>query len=148
MKAVHFIIAFIFLSISSQAQMMFDDPYRQEVSTDYTIELVIKYNDHLLSEMVWSYNDKQTLGMQQDGIITLKILDDSERLRALELPSFQIAIRDIKTGTQRMLSNKTYTEIPANEIVEQCKEGENIIIMTTDRKYILRDNLIELLLGC
>ncbi len=128
--------------------MMLEDSYNEEVVSDYTIELVIKYDDYLLSEMVWSYNDKQTLGMQQEGILTLKILDDSERLRAIESPSFQIAIKDNKSGNQRMFSNQTYTEIPANEIVDHCKEGESIIIMTTDRKYVIRENLIELLLGC
>lgn len=147
MKAIQLIIAITFLSLSAQGQMMDTDPYREIVSTDYTIQLAIKYEDKLLSEMPWS-NKKLSLGMQMYGDISLKIVDDGERLSAIGTPTFQIAIKDNKTGTQRMYSNKVYTEINTETIVAQCKEGESIIILTTDKKYSLSQNVIELLLGC
>lgn len=147
MKIIQLIIAITFLSTAAIAQMNFNDPYRQEISTDYTIELAIKYGDHILSEMPWS-SKSQMLGMQMYEKLSLTILDNSKRLSAIESPTFQIAIKDIKSGTQRMYSNEVYTEIPVEEIIQQCKEGESLIILTTDRKYVLRDNVIELLLGC
>lgn len=140
-----FIVAI--LSISTQAQMMFEDPYRQEVNESYTIDLIIQYDNKPLNE--WSFaKERLTLGMGMYGDISLKIIDSSQRLTSIEDPTFQIAIIDDKTGTQRMLSNKVYTKVNAEEIVSQCDEGESIIILTTDRKYALPKNIIELMLGC
>ena len=147
MKTIHLILALTFISLTIQAQTMFNDPYRKVLSTDYTIELAIQYKDKLLSEMPWSSN-KLSLGMQMYEDISLKIVDDGERLSAMDTPVFQIAIKDNKTGTLRMFSDKVYTEINAETIVEQCKEGESIIILTIDRKYALPQNVIELILGC
>lgn len=140
------IIAFTFSS-NSKGQMMFEDPYRQESKDYYAIELIIQYDNKPLHE--WSFSkEKLTLGMGMHGDITLKIVDSAERLTAIETPTFQIAIKDNKTGTQRMISDKVYSKISAEEIVSKCQEGESIIILTTDRKYALPSNTIELLLGC
>lgn len=147
MKTLSLLLFFSFIILNIQAQSMFNDPYRAVTSTDYTIELAIKYDDQLLSEMPWC-KTKMYLGMQMYGDISLKILDDGERLSSVDTPTFQIAVKDSKTGTIRMLSNETYTKVRAEDIVKQCKEGEDIIIMTTDRKYFLPQNSIDLLDEC
>ncbi len=147
MKILQITIACILLSISSKAQTLFNDPYRAVVSTDYTVELAIKYEDKLLSDMPWSQSGLM-LGMQMYGQISLQIVEDSERLSAIDAPTFQIAIKDNKTGTLRLYSDKVYTDIKADDLVSQCKDGESVIILTTDRKYVLKQNQIELLLGC
>jgi|GEM_PF-5667248 len=147
MKALPIIIVITLLSLGAQAQMMFEDPYRQEVSTDYTVELAIEYDGKLLSE--WSFSkNKLSLGMGMHGDITLKILDAAKRITCIETPKFRIAIKDTKTGTIRMYSDEAYSEINAETLVGKCKEGESLIIMTIDRKYALRNNEIELMLGC
>ncbi len=147
MKVVLSLLGVLIFSLSASAQMMFEDPYRKEVNANYSVELIIQYDDKPLHE--WSFaKEKLTLGMGMYGDITLKILDNSERLTSIEDPSFQIAIKDDKTGTQRLLSNKIYTKVNAEKVVSQCKEGERIIILTTDRKYSLPNNTIELMLGC
>ena len=148
MKTAYFIVALILISLTSQAQYLSTDPYDAVLSTDYTIELAIKYEDKLLSEMPWSKNTL-SLGVHMYGDISLKIIDDTERLSAIDTPTFQIAIKDNKSGTQRMFSNQIYTEINAETIVDQCKEGESIIILTTNRKYTLPQNVIKLMIdGC
>ena len=147
MKTLQLLATLTILSINMSAQMMFNDSYRQEINTDYTIELVLKYGDHQLADMPWS-STKLMLGGDMYESLSLMIKDDSRRLSAIEIPTFQIAIKDLKTGTQRMYSNEVYTQIPVDEIIDRCKDGESLIILTTDRKYALPNNEIGLLLGC
>lgn len=147
MKILQLITAITFMSIGLQAQMMFEDPYRKEVSTDYTIELAIKYDGKLLSE--WSFSKTNlTLGMGMPGDISLKILNDEKRISTIDQPTFRIAIKDTKTGTIRLASYNEYSTMNVETLVGMRKEGESIIIMTTDRKYTLPQNEIEVMLGC
>lgn len=147
MKAIIVITGLVLFSLSAQAQLGFVDPYRQESSSDYSIELAIEYDGKLLSE--WSFSgNRLSLSMGMHGDLSLKILDSAQRLTAFEDLSFSIAIKDSKSGTIRMFSDKTYSTINAEEILERCKEGESIIIITTDRQYSLRQNEVELLIGC
>jgi len=147
MKTVFTFLAMTIMAISIQAQMMMEDPYMPDANESYAVLLEIYYDNKPLDE--WSFSkEKLTLGMGMYGDVTLKIVDPAERLTAIDNPTFQIAIKHNYTGTHRMLSNKIFAKISVEEILSQCKEGESVIILTTDRKYALPRNTIELMLGC
>lgn len=147
MKTILLTLTFTLTSLYICAQTKFTDPYRDVTATNYSVELVIYYQDQLLSKMPWCQKSL-TLANGMNGKLSLRILDDSQRLTAIESPTFQVAIKDTVTGTQRMFSNQIYQEIEVEEIIKQCQEGESMIILTTNKKYKLAQNIIELMLGC
>lgn len=55
---------------------------------------------------------------------------------------FMIAIRDANTQTLMMYSKELYREIDIAKIMEKCRKGDSIVIMTMNEKYALPHNEI------
>ena len=57
---------------------------------------------------------------------------------------FMVAIENERTKTKYMYSNQVYQEIDLEDILKKCEAGDKIIIMTTDQKYALTHNVIDI----
>jgi hypothetical protein len=55
---------------------------------------------------------------------------------------FKIAIRDKQTQTLTMYSDETFKQADINQVLQKCKRGEKIILLTTKAKYALPHNEI------
>ena len=55
---------------------------------------------------------------------------------------FKIAIRDKNTGTLTMFSGDTYRKIEVQKVLAQCKPGDHIVLITTERDFALPHNEI------
>lgn len=53
---------------------------------------------------------------------------------------FKIAIRDFNTKTLISFSDKTYEEIEASAVLNQCRRGDYIVFLTLDRDLALPHN--------
>lgn len=62
--------------------------------------------------------------------------------KALNKIDFKLAIRDNQTKTVHLFSEKTFRQIPVQSILSQCKKGDQILLLTTDKRYSLPHNEI------
>jgi hypothetical protein len=83
------------------------------------------------------------------GIITVSAVELNEQgARPVKNIPFKIAIKDAETNTQWMFSDKTFKKVMLEDILKECNNGDKIIIITTDQKYALPHNEIEIMDGC
>jgi hypothetical protein len=83
------------------------------------------------------------------GVITVSAVElNEEGGRPVKNIPFKIAIKNGKTNTQWMFSDKTFNKVFLEDILKECNTGDKIIIITTDQKYALPHNEIEILDGC
>ena len=62
--------------------------------------------------------------------------------------SFRVAIKNERTNTMYMYSEKTFQEVQLEDILKSCEIGDKIIIMTVDQKYSLPHHVIDVKWGC
>jgi hypothetical protein len=62
--------------------------------------------------------------------------------KALNRIDFKLAIRDNETKTVHLFSEKTFRQIPVQNILSRCKKGDQILLLTTDNRYALPHNTI------
>lgn len=62
--------------------------------------------------------------------------------------SFQIAIKNPKTNTLYMYSDKVFESVQLEDILKKCTVGDHIIFLTTDQRYNLAHHEIEIVWGC
>ncbi|HEY0109361.1 MAG TPA: hypothetical protein VGB67_07000, partial [Fibrella sp.] len=55
---------------------------------------------------------------------------------------FKVAIRDKATGTLHMYSNDTFRQVPVQRVLSTCKKGDQIVLLTVDKRYALPHNEI------
>ena len=55
---------------------------------------------------------------------------------------FRIAIRDGNTKTLWMYSGDTFTKVNIRKVLDKCKKGDHIVLLTTDDEYALPHNEI------
>ena len=58
---------------------------------------------------------------------------------------FRIAIRDGNTKTLWMYSGDTFTKVNIRKVLDKCKKGDHIVLLTTDNEYALPHNEILIL---
>ncbi|WP_018618507.1 hypothetical protein [Spirosoma luteum] len=62
--------------------------------------------------------------------------------KAVDKIDFHVAIRDKATNTLRMFSNKTYQQLPVQQVLITCKKGDRIVLLTVNNQYALPHNEI------
>jgi len=55
---------------------------------------------------------------------------------------FKVAVRDANTQTIWLYSEATFKEIAIEKILEDCKKGDSILLLTKDKTYALPHNEI------
>lgn len=138
---------FITISLSSSAQSMdlFPAPV---VSTNYNNCAAILYKGKML---VNEYSPKGMCmlerGMKGKLTVAAVNLSDDGAIPVKNI-GFKVAIRNQRTNTLWMYSDKTEQEVQLEDILEKCEKGDRIIIMTVDRNYSLPHHEISLDGGC
>ncbi|GAB3011136.1 hypothetical protein GCM10027185_01120 [Spirosoma pulveris] len=62
--------------------------------------------------------------------------------KALNKIDFKLAIRDKDTKTVHLFSEKTFRQIPVQNVLSRCQKGDRILLLTTDKRYSLPHNEI------
>ena len=80
------------------------------------------------------------------GELTVQTVEVSPTMvRALGKIGFKVAIRDKATGTLHLFSEKTFRQVPMQQVLSKCKKGDHIVLMTVDSQYALPHNEILVL---
>ena len=86
---------------------------------------------------------KCRLSDKATGELTVQTVDLSPtESKALGKINFKVAIRDKATGTLHMYSNETYRKVPVQRVLSTCKKGDQIVLLTVDKRYALPHNEI------
>lgn len=62
--------------------------------------------------------------------------------KAVDKINFQVAVRDKATNTLRLFSDKTYRQLPVQQVLTTCKKGDRIVLLTVSNQYALPHNEI------
>lgn len=86
---------------------------------------------------------KDAIGWITAGTVSLGDAAKGEKKAEItQKIEFGVAIKDAATGTIVLFSPKEVKKIEAEKVLEQCKKGDTIIIMTTDNTFALPHNEI------
>lgn len=86
---------------------------------------------------------KDATGWFSAGAVTLGDVSKGEKkAEVTQKIEFSVAIKDANTGTIVLFSPKEFKKIEAEKVLEKCKVGDTIIIMTIDNTYALPHNEI------
>ncbi len=67
---------------------------------------------------------------------------DGESSKPTGYLPFMIAIRDGNTKTLMMFSDKVYKEIPVDDVLKKCRQGDYIVLMTMSDEFAMPHNEI------
>lgn len=91
----------------------------------------------------YSPSGKCSVSITQKGDLTVSTVElSSKENKAINPIMFQVAIRDKNTGTLMMVSKEGIQKIEIQKILEKCKKGDNIVVLTVNDEYSLPHNEI------
>ena len=153
MQAVNLIITiflFVSASLSTGAQSLdLFSPHLPDFGENYKECAAIIFDGNLLVDK-YTPEGKCELKPRKEGTIAVSTVDLSN-LRGTpgKRIGFRVAIKNGRTKTMWMYSEKTLYSIEMKDIIKKCEPGDNIVIMTVDQQYSLPHNEIELIWdGC
>jgi Zn finger protein HypA/HybF involved in hydrogenase expression len=94
----------------------------------------------------YSPSGKCTVSITEKGDLTVNTVQlSTTESKAIEPIMFQIAIRNKETGTLMLVSKEKIKKIEIEKVLEKCKKGDHIIVLTVNDEYALPHNEILVL---
>jgi hypothetical protein len=94
----------------------------------------------------YSPSGKCSVSITEKGDLTVSTVElSSKESKAINPIMFQVAIRDKDTGTLMMVSKEGIQKIEIQKILEKCKKGDFILLLTNSDEYALPHNEILVL---
>ena len=151
MQRVHSFLCtllFIAISLASAAQSL-DFFINALVPPNYSECAAILYNGNMLVD---EYSPKGKCKLEEKnrkGVLSVATVKSSDEgtTPAKNIP-FKVAIKNGRTNTIWMYSEKALQEVQLEDILKKCEPGDRIILMTVDQRYSLPHPEIELNWGC
>jgi len=96
--------------------------------------------------IVDKYTDKgykNQLPISASGLLTVNTVDLSPTAsKAIDKIPFKVAIKDKATQTLTMFASENFLQVDVKKVLEKCKKGDKIVLMTTEKQYALPHNEI------
>jgi hypothetical protein len=94
----------------------------------------------------YSPSGKCSVLITEKGDLTVSTVEiSSKESKAINPIMFQVAIKDKDTGTLMMVSKEGIQKIEIQKILEKCKKGDFILLLTNSDEYALPHNEILVL---
>lgn len=91
----------------------------------------------------YSPSGKCSVSITQKGDLTVSTVElSSTESKAIAPIMFQVAIKDKNTGTLMIISKEKIQKIEIQKILEKCKKGDSIVVLTENDEYSLPHNEI------
>jgi len=80
-------------------------------------------------------NGVSKVALDTKGSLQLRVVNAPDGNWEINGPAepFRVAIRDKKTGTLVMFGEKSYRRLEIAEVLAQCKAGDHILVLSTNR---------------
>ena len=89
------------------------------------------------------------LTAKMKGTLSVSNVDlTGKEFRVKDKLKFHVAIKNPKTNTLFLLTKTAIEDIKYEDILSQCQMGDQIIILTDNKKYSLTHNEIEIIWKC
>ena len=89
---------------------------------------------------------KCSVSINEKGNLTISTVElSSKENKAIDPIMFQVAIKDKNTGTLMMVSKQGIQKISIHKVLEKCKKGDSILLLTNSDEYSLPHNEILVL---
>lgn len=138
----------LFFSLSSQAQLLNPDASYASCKKTYQECAAIFYKGRLLVNE-FSPEGKCKLEQGMRGKLSLSTVSlEEDSATPIKKIGFKVAIKNDRTQTIWMFSDRVMQEVELNDILKKCEIGDRIIFMTVDQKYSLPHHEIEIVWGC
>jgi hypothetical protein len=86
---------------------------------------------------------KNELSLKATGELTVNTVDLSpKQSKAVESIPFKIAIKEKDTQTITLFSKEDFMKVDVKKVLSQCKKGDQIVLLTSDKQYALPHNEI------
>ena len=150
MQVLNYVITtllFISISLPNGAQS-FDFLSSPPSYSNYKECAAILYNGKALVED-YSPRGKCKLEEGMKGKLSVSTVElTANRTTPVKKIGFKVAIKNDRTNTLWMYSEKELMEVQLEDILKKCEKGDRIIFMTVDQKISLPHHEIEILSGC
>lgn len=85
----------------------------------------------------YSPRSKATLKLTDSGKLTVNevTIESADDIKAGKAIPFRIAIKDKRTQTIFLFSQKTHTSVDVEKILARCHSGDQLLILSTDDAY-------------
>ncbi|MCO6477682.1 MAG: hypothetical protein J5I94_13710 [Phaeodactylibacter sp.] len=142
-------LLFICISLSSGAQSLGLFPFLDiRPATNYHDCAAIFFEGEMLADE-YSPEGKCKLEAGRKGTLTVATVNLSgSAVVPVENIAFKVAIKNNRTNTIWMYSEKASQEVQLEDILKKCEPGDRIIIMTVDQRYSLPHHEVEVAGGC
>jgi hypothetical protein len=91
----------------------------------------------------YSPKGKCRLSATSTGELSVQTVElSASESKAVDKIDFKVAIRDSATGTLTMFSAETFRQVPVQQVLTKCKQGDHIVLLTMDNQYALPHNEI------
>ena len=143
-------LLFISISLSSGTQSSMDVFFSALPYPNYKECAAILYKGKLLVD---EYSPKGKCKLEQGmkgtlSVATITSSDSDNTPVPAKNIAFRVAIKNGRTNTIWMYSEKNLLEVQLEDILKKCEKGDRIIFMTVDQQYSLPHHEIELNSGC
>ncbi len=90
-----------------------------------------------------------TLDFGNRGILSVATINrTTKEVLPTEPIGFKVGVRDYKSNTRWMYSEKTFYELDLNKLIINAEMGYELFFMVVDRKYSLSRNAVLVMDGC
>ncbi len=126
------------------------------IQAQKNLEIFENYNDcaaifykgkMLVNEYSPKGKCKLETGMEGKLTVSAVSLSDKGAIPTTKI-GFQVAIQNNRTNTLRLISQDELFEVELKTILEQCEKGDELIFLTTDKKYSLPHHRVAVIDGC
>ena len=94
----------------------------------------------------YSPSGKCSISITEKGNLTVSTVNlSAHNNKAVESIMFQVAIKDKETGTVMLVSKERIKKIGIQKVLEKCKKGDHILVLTLNDEYALPHNEILVL---
>jgi len=86
---------------------------------------------------------KNEISIKATGNLTVNTVELSNKeSKAVEKIPFRVAIKEKDTQTITLFSKDEFMQVDVKKVLSQCKKGDQIVLLTLDKKYALPHNEI------
>lgn len=141
------LFVFLLLGIALQANAQSLDLFSfQKKPTYHTNFAVILYDG---KPIVKEGDGPLTLDFGNRGILSVATINrTTKEVLPTEPIGFKVGVRDYKSNTRWMYSEKTFYELDLNKLIINADMGYELFFMVVDRKYSLSRNAVLVMDGC
>ena len=150
MKRYHFSFAgLLLLGTLIMGQSDIEFPFVEEATTNKFVHCAaILYNDKVLVDTYSTAGKCRITDLEGGKLSVSTITFENNGMQPVQPINFRLAIRNEKSNTLWMYSEKLMKEIHLKDVLDRLEQDDKLIFMTTNDLFALPHHEVEINIGC